>query len=82
MIAWIKDVATNIKDDLKKAHRSIVIWFNSIAGTAIISLPFAQENLPALQEYISPDFYKHAMMVLVIANIMLRFKTNSAMRDK
>ena len=78
----IKDYWNSFISNLSRAHKSITLWFNSIIGTLLMAIPFAQENFPALQQYISPDFYKHAMVALIVGNMILRFKTTRALADK
>jgi hypothetical protein len=79
---WLKDTLNGFWQDVKRAYVSMTIWVNGIALTVISILPLAQDYAPQLQAYISPDLYKQMMLVLVIANILLRFKTSTALRDK
>ena len=72
----------SIKDDLLKIHKSMTIWFNGLMLTLMEVIPFAQDQFPQLQAYVSPNFYKHAMIALVVGNIILRFKTNSKLSNK
>ena len=67
---------------LKGAIKSLTIWFNSIAGTAAVALPYAKEQLPALQSYVPHDFFQYAMAAVIIGNIVIRFKTNSSLEQK
>jgi len=82
VINWFKDKYVTILADLRRAHVSATVWVNGLALTALEALPFLKENFPELQDYVSPDFYRQAMTVIVVANIILRFKTNSALRNK
>jgi len=79
---WLKDLLNGLWSDLKRAYVSLTIWVNSVALTLISALPYIQENFPAIQNYIHPNFYKNAMGILIVLNIILRFKTKSALRDK
>ena len=79
---WLKDLLNGLWSDLKRSYVSLTIWVNSVALTLISALPYIQENFPAIQDYIQPDFYKNAMGILIVLNIILRFKTSSALRDK
>lgn len=79
---WLKDKLYGLWLDVQRAYVSLTIWVNGIALTVIGLLPLAQDYAPQLQAYISPDLYKQMMLVLVIANILLRFKTSSALRNK
>lgn len=82
MINWLKDKLSGLFADIKSAYKSLTIWVNGIVLTAISLLPLAQDYAPQLKEYISDDLYKQMMLILIVANIALRFKTSSALRDK
>ena len=82
MTNWLKDKFTELWADLKRAHTSWTIWVNGIALTILEALPYAQDVFPQIKEYISPDFYKQGMTTLIVANLILRFKTKSAIKDK
>lgn len=82
MINWLKDLFTGVLADVKRAYVSLTIWVNGIALTIIGVLPLAQDYAPQIQEYISPSLYKQMMLIIVVANILLRFKTHTALRDK
>lgn len=82
MKAWFKDKLARLKADVAKAHKSMTIWFNSAMGFVIVALPYAQANLPQLQPYLPDGLYNHAMVVLVVGNIILRFKTRVALAAK
>lgn len=72
----------DFKNKLANIHKSVVIWFNSITGLVIISLPMAQDSFPQLQDYVPANWYHYIMGGLVAGNIMLRFKTNSGLEKK
>ncbi len=82
MKAYLKDLYAIFRADLARAHKSLTLWFNGIAGAAAMALPFAQEQLPQLQDYLSANFYHYLMGAVVAGNIVLRFKTRSALADK
>jgi hypothetical protein len=82
MKACLKDLCTTFRSDIAKAHKSLTIWFNALAGAALAALPFAQEQLPQLQDYLPGNFYHDLMGAVVAGNILLRFKTRSALADK
>jgi len=79
---WIKDKLKLIYADFLRSWKSFTVWVNGVALAVLSGLPMAQESFPQLQQYISPNLYKQAMTVLIVANILLRFKTNKALRDK
>ena len=82
MINWLTDLFNGLVADIKRAYVSMTIWVNGVALTVIGILPLAQDYAPQLQEYISPNLYKQMMLIIVLANIFLRFKTSSKLRDK
>ena len=82
MKLWIRDKMLDIREDLSKAHKSLTIIFNSLMLSAIEFLPMAKDSFPELQEYLPADIYKQGMLILVVGNIILRFKTQSALRAK
>ncbi len=82
MKPWLADLYAIFRADLAKAHKSMTIWFNAVFGAAVAALPFAQEQLPQLQEYLPANFYHYLMAAVVAGNILLRFKTRSALADK
>jgi hypothetical protein len=79
---WIKDKLNDLLADVKRAYVSLTIWVNGVVLTIISILPLAQDYFPQMQEYLSPSFYKAAMGAIVFINIILRFKTTTALRDK
>jgi hypothetical protein len=70
------------RDKLIGAKRSAVIWFNGLMGVALIGLPVLEENLPQLQGIIPDQWYKYIMGAVIVANILLRFKTKLALENK
>jgi hypothetical protein len=70
------------KSRIAGAKKSLTIWFNSLAGTLAIALPFAQEALPEMQAYLPTNTYQWLMGAVVLGNILLRFKTVSDLAHK
>lgn len=78
-----KDYPINrLKRWLRGSLRSFTIWFNSLAATVITALPYAQDALPQLAQYLGPNVYKVIAAVIVVGNILLRAKTSKALPDK
>ena len=71
-----------VKNWLRGARRSLTIWFNSVSGTVLIALPYAQDALPQLSQYLGPHIYKWVAGVVVVGNILLRAKTRKALPEK
>jgi hypothetical protein len=82
MERWLIDMWTKFKANLLKAHKSLTIWFNGLVGMAVMALPFAQDNMPQLQDYLPADVYHYAMGAVIVGNILLRFKTTSSLAEK
>ncbi len=82
MTWWLLDLWAKLKADIVKAHKSLTIWFNSVMGVLVVALPAAQDSMPQLQDYMPANVYHYAMGVLVVGNILLRFKTSGALADK
>ncbi len=66
----------------KKAWLSLTIWVNGIAATIWLFLPELQMTFPQLQAYVPDNIYKYGMAILIIANIVLRFKTTQDLIEK
>jgi len=68
--------------DLSKIHKSVTMWFNSALAFVAFALPEIEIFLPQLREYIPEDNYKLLMLVALVGNFVIRFRTKSALRDK
>jgi hypothetical protein len=69
-------------DKLKGALRSLTVWFNGVAMAALAGLPMLQDMLPQLQPYVPPGIYQHGMLVVIVGNILLRFRTSTPLDQK
>lgn len=82
MISWLRDKWKELKLDLAKSHKSLTILFNtSLAGIAF-AIPELIAFIPQLQDYLPEADYKKLMIVALVGNFILRFKTTKAVRDK
>jgi cytochrome b561 len=79
---FIADGVKSLKAGILGMYKSMTIWVNGIAGTIIILLPMAQDQFPAMQDYLPLNIYHYGMGSLVLLNILLRFKTTTALKDK
>ena len=78
----IKDKWAGFLAKLRRAHKSATIWANAAAAGVVSAIPYIADQYPALQPYMGADLYKHIGLVIVAANIALRFKTSTALHDK
>jgi len=79
---YLKDLLARFKADLRRAHKSITIWFNGVLGLLAMVLPFALEQLPAMQAYLPAQIYNYMMGAVVLGNIVLRFRTSQRLAEK
>lgn len=73
---------TKIKQRLKKCWKSLTIAVNGLILSAIPVVEYARANIEQISDYLSPDTYKWIALSLVVANIILRFKTTTDLADK
>ena len=55
---------------------------NGICGGAVVAIPALHDQLPQLQDYMTPTVYHRAMGAVIVGNILLRFKTDRALDQK
>ncbi len=63
-------------------HKSWTIWFNAFLAAAMPTLDYAQANLPQLQPYLPANYYGYLMLLAVVGNLVLRFKTYNSLAEK
>lgn len=69
-------------DKLKGAWKSWTIRFNAGAALVIAYLPMAQDSFPQMHQFLPDNVYQIGMLVLVVANTLLRFKTNTCLSQR
>lgn len=69
-------------DHLRGAARSLTMWVNGVAATAVAALPTLRDDFPQIEQYLDHQVYRYAMGALIAANILLRMKTTSSLADK
>lgn len=69
-------------DKLQGARRSLVIWFNALLLAALPMYQIVVDELPKFQQYMPEHMYKYVGMGVVIINILLRFRTTTALENK
>jgi hypothetical protein len=67
---------------LKNCWKSVTIWFNGVCLALLPTIDFLKDNVPAMQEYVDATAYKWVMGGIVLANILLRFKTTTGLAQK
>ena len=63
---------------MKAYWKSFTLWFNSAAASLALVLPELMVQLPVMKEYVPTDMYRWLFIVTVLGNVMLRFKTTTA----
>ena len=64
-----------LKKRLKKAHKSITNWFN-ISGAALLSVMLSE---PTFITFLNTNDLAY---IIIICNLLLRFKTSKDLADK
>ena len=82
MNQYLKGFWVRFKADAVKAHKSLTLWFNSVMGVVIVALPIAQDSFAQLREFLPANVYHYMMGTLVVGNIILRFRTTTALAAK
>ena len=82
MMAYLKDMLLVLRAKLAKAHKSFTIWFNGIVGSLLVVLPYALDQWQGLHGMINESFYHNITVLLVVGNILARFKTSGGLETK
>lgn len=67
---------------LKGSYKSLVIWFNGAALSLMGLLDLFHDSLSELSQYLPDNLYKKIGLTVVVANILLRFKTSKGLENK
>ena len=67
---------------LRGLKKSTTAWFNAVVGALIPMIPYAIDQFPNIKGHVSDNIYSTAWVVLVVGNILLRFKTTKDLADK
>jgi hypothetical protein len=73
---------TTIKLYVKGALRSWTIHFNAWLLAVWAVLPSLQEYFPQIQGYLPAKPYQYGMLIIIVGNILLRFKTKQPLAAK
>jgi len=83
---FLKNLIQVFKIKSARAHRSATIRFNAFCEMVNellpFVLPFAVEHFPELQGYLPTNVFTNVMRVILIANIIYRFKTSKPLEEK
>jgi len=82
MKRWLRDTWIRFKADVVKAHKSFVIWFNGIMGVIVIGLPVLQASFSQLHDHLPDQLFHTLMAIIILGNIVLRFKTSTPLSAK
>lgn len=82
MKEWLKDKLILIKADLKNAWKSSTLWFGAICEAVIQYLPEITKAVSESEDYMLPETYKRIMQGIVLINMINRFRTTKALRNK
>lgn len=64
-----------IKAQIKQAYKSWTVWFNAV-GMLLLSSALAD---PMVLEYLTDNGF---MLVILVGNVVLRFKTSKGLEEK
>lgn len=67
---------------MRGLKKSATIWFNSVFASVVLALPLLQDTFTQLQPYLPDNIYKVLAVVVIVGNLLLRFKTVSDLADK
>lgn len=82
MFSFLLDNWNDFCKKLCKVHKSFTIWFNAVIGSAMVAFPYAQDQWGMLHGIINDVLYHTVFGVLVIGNILIRFKISKSLADK
>lgn len=71
-----------LKAKLLGCFKSLTIWFNGLLLAALPAADYLKASLPDIQQYINVDTFKTIGAAVVIVNILLRFRTKTALENK
>ena len=72
----------NIKAKLKRMHKSLTVWFNSVLLAALPAVEYANSQLPQVKQFLGDKVYMMVGVGALVGNILLRLKTTKDLADK
>lgn len=83
MKAWMKDKLLDVWDDIRRAHKSWTVWFNAVVMPALAACwPQVWDAFPQLSGVLPTEKYQTLLAVGTVVNILLRFRTDRALKNK
>lgn len=67
---------------LKGLKKSLTAWFNAAFASIVLALPMLQDTFPQLQAYLPDNVYKVMIVIVIVGNFLIRFKTKQDLADK
>ena len=67
---------------LKGALTSLTIWVNKIFLTLVSLYELFKEDLVLLKPYLPEELYQNLTMVLIVVNMLMRFRTTKDLAHK
>lgn len=67
---------------LKGLKKSLTAWFNAAFASVVLALPMLQDTFPQLQAYLPDNVYKVMIVIVIVGNFLIRFKTTQDLADK
>ncbi len=75
---WLK----LFEQKLSGARTSLVIWFNTSLLTMISLYDAVKDLIPEFQSHLPEGLYKKVVLVALLINILLRFRTSKSLQEK
>lgn len=71
-----------LKAKLKRLHKSLTVWFNSVLLAALPAVEYANAHLPQVKQFLGDKVYMAIGISALVGNILLRLKTTKDLADK
>lgn len=71
-----------IKSKLKKAHKSMTMWFNSTILMALPAIEYANAHMPQVKQFLGDKAYMAIGIGALVGNMLIRLKTTKDLADK
>jgi hypothetical protein len=78
----MKQLISQAWPHIKGAYKSLTMWINAAFAVVVKNWDDIMQSYPQLGQYMNADHFKYLAGSIIVANIMLRFKTNKSLADK